>query len=317
MKFKREFEKSVPETLTEEQKIDTEIKEIKEQTVYIDIDKIKPNSKNEYEMSQIEQLSEMIKLAGGIWQNIIVLPERDGFYTITTGERRWRAAKLLQERGLYPEKFEGKVPCTIRQIDDIDLPLDKEMKETFAILVTNQYRTKTDGERMMEMKKWREIIASLRKRGVEYLPSGFQNEGMKIKGTPTRGLIAEQLGVSTGQVSRMESVEKNASPQVLKMLIENQMDLGVAEELVQVDKRKQDTIIRQLEKNRKVGEELVTKADVKEKVAKKLDKISIEKATIEAEFVRIQNNMKNSILLTDIEYKNYQSILKKLEKILC
>ena len=45
---------------------------VRSETVYIDMDRLRPNSKNEYKMSEIEKLSSMIKQAGGIWQNHIV-----------------------------------------------------------------------------------------------------------------------------------------------------------------------------------------------------------------------------------------------------
>ena len=68
-------------------------------TDYIDMDKLQPNEMNHYQTEKIEELAEAIKLAGGILQNIIVKPEdENGMYTITTGERRWRACLLYTSR---------------------------------------------------------------------------------------------------------------------------------------------------------------------------------------------------------------------------
>ena len=40
---------------------------------------------------------------------MIVKPQNeDGYYVLTTGERRWRAACLLRDRGEYPESIRGK-----------------------------------------------------------------------------------------------------------------------------------------------------------------------------------------------------------------
>ena len=122
MKFKREEDRGATQEFVQTGSIADDKEELERngtvtegETVYIDMDKLRPNSNNMYSMSQIEKLGDLIKLSRGILQNIIVLPaDEEGVYTITTGERRWRAARLLRDKGLYPEKFEGKVPCTIR-----------------------------------------------------------------------------------------------------------------------------------------------------------------------------------------------------------
>lgn len=324
MKFKREENKAVLQNLVQTENIvENKSEEFESngtategETVYLDMDKLRPNSKNMYSMSQIEKLGDLIKLSGGILQNIIVLPEdEEGYYTITTGERRWRAARLLREKGLYPEKFEGKVPCTIRSLDDIDLPISKEMKEQFAILTTNQYRDKSDGEKMMEMQEWKKIIAALREAGAEYLPMHLTDgEQVKIKGTPTRELLAGQLGVSTGQIARMETVEKKASPQLLNMLMNDTMDLSAAEEMLRLDESEQDKVIKQLKKKQR--DEKITKAEVKARVENKLDKKQLNRKTVQMELEDIAANMGEAVTLSDSEYKNYKKIIDKLKKIL-
>ena len=197
--------------VAQEEEINTG-QEVKPRTVYIDMDHLRPNKRNEYKMTDIENLSAMIKLSGGILQNLIVRPdEEEGYYIITTGERRWRAARLLRDQGEYPEEFQNTVPCTVSDPEKIDLPLDRDAKEDFSILVTNQYRDKTDGELFMEIQKWKKIIGKLRQAGVEYLPAGYndgEGEELQIKGKKTRDIVAAQLGVSDRQVTRFEGVEK-------------------------------------------------------------------------------------------------------------
>lgn len=323
MKFKREEDKVVLQNVVQTENVVEEKKEqiesnrtVKDgETVYLDMDKLRPNSNNMYSMTQIEKLSDLIKLSGGILQNIIVLPaDEEGYYTITTGERRWRAARLLQEKGLYPEKFEGKVPCTIRSLDDIDLPISKEMKEQFAILITNQYRDKSDGEKMMEMQEWKKIIAALREAGAEYLPMHLTDgEQVKIKGTPTRELLAGQLGVSTGQIARMETVEKKGSPQLLDMLMNDSMDLSAAEEMLRLNEQEQNETLRQLKRKQR---DKITKTEVKAQVEKKLEKKQLDRNTVQAELEKITNNMADTVTLTDSEYKSYTKLVDKLKKIL-
>lgn len=325
MKFKREENKAVEQNLVQTENIVEDKSEefesnetvIEGETVYLDMDKLRPNSKNMYSMSQIEKLSDLIKLSGGILQNIIVLPaDEEGYYTITTGERRWRAANLLREKGLYPEKFEGKVPCTIRGLDDIDLPISKEMKEQFAILTTNQYRDKTDGEKMMEMQEWKKIIEALRLAGAEYMPMHLTDgEQVKIKGTPTRDLLAGQLGVSTGQIARMETVEKKGTPELMDMLMKDTLDLSAAEEMLRLNEQEQNETLRQLQrKQRDTGK--ITKAEVKAQVEKKIEKKQLDRNTVQMELEYITNNMNDTVTLTESEYKNYTKLIDKLKKIL-
>lgn len=323
MKFKREEDKVVLQHVVQTENVVEDKKEqiesnrtVKDgETVYLDMDKLRPNSNNMYSMTQIEKLSDLIKLSGGILQNIIVLPaDEEGYYTITTGERRWRAARLLQEKGLYPEKFEGKVPCTIRGLEDIDLPISKELKEQFAILTTNQYRDKSDGEKMMEMQEWKKIIAALREAGAEYLPMHLTDgEQVKIKGTPTRELLAGQLGVSTGQIARMETVEKKGSPQLLDMLMNDSMDLSAAEEMLRLNEQEQNETLQQLKRKQR---NKITKTEVKAQVEKKLEKKQLDRNTVQAELEKITNNMADTVTLTDSEYKSYTKLVDKLKKIL-
>ena len=216
MKFNREnnYRKQEIEGM---QKINSEVlKEVKHtvdgsknEIVYIDMDKIRPNSRNQYEMTEIEEMAGMIKLAGGILQNLIVKPmDEEGYYVLTTGERRWRGARLLRDRNEYPAIFDNKVPCVIQDPVEIELPLNDEDKENFAILVTNQYRVKTDAILYMEMLQWKRIISNLKKAGVEYLPKEFgSDQEIKLKGKRTRELVAEQMNLSTGQVARFEKIE--------------------------------------------------------------------------------------------------------------
>lgn len=292
----------------------SDIKVNAKDTVYIDMDKLMPNSKNEYKMSDIEKLSGMIKLAGGIWQNLIVKPaDEEGRYIITTGERRWRAACLLKERGEYPQELENKVPCTVKGMDEINLPLSENLKEEFAILVTNQYRRKTDGELLMEMQKWRDIIKELRNSGVESLPSGIDEESeMKIKGTPTRTLVAEQLGISTGQVSRLEKVEKQGSDKLLTMLMEDKMDLAAAEKIIKLEKPEQTKVLEQL----KSDELEAAKTEVHAIVDERAVKVNIGKREVENAFEEIVSGMNDEMELTQERYKKYQKALEQIRKIL-
>ena len=267
MKFNKNFD-NVSEKKPEQEEAKT--------TVYLDMDLLQPNKRNEYQMTEIEQLSAMIKLAGGILQNIIVSPaNEEGHYTITTGERRWRAALLLRDKGEYPETLHNKVPCTIQNPQEIDLPLDDAGKEDFAILVTNQYRSKTDGEKYMEYQKWRNIIKQL-----------------KIKGTSTRELVATQMGVSTGQISRYENIEKRGSEDLIERLMNDELNLSEAEKEIASSKKKNQR--RKQEKQVTINRDIVI-TELREIMSTVTDE---------------------SIIMTEMQYKKYTDAIKQLKKLL-
>ena len=289
----------------------------KNRTVYIDMDHLRPNKRNEYKMTDIENLGAMIKLSGGILQNLIVRPdEEEGYYIITTGERRWRAARLLRDQGEYPEEFHNTVPCTVSDPEKINLPLDREAKEDFSILVTNQYRDKTDGEMFMEIRKWKEIIGKLRRAGVEYLPAGYndgEGEELQIKGKKTRDLVAAQLGVSDRQVTRFEGVEKHGSDKLLDMLMADEMNLSAAETLAKLHKKEQEKIIEQIQKE-KPGN--VTKA-VKEKVGRQEQKVAVQEEEIISDMQELIGlAIGKEILLTETAYKKYKKAVEQISKLL-
>ncbi len=286
-------------------------------TVYIDMDHLRPNKRNEYKMTDIENLSAMIKLSGGILQNLIIRPDDEkGYYIITTGERRWRAARLLRDRGEYPEVFDNKVPCTISDPEEIDLPLDREAKEDFSILVTNQYRDKTDGEMYMEIRKWKEIIGKLRKAGVEYLPARYNDEEgaeLQIKGTKTRELIAAQMGVSDRQITRYESIDKHGSDKLMNMLMADELNLSAAEAVAKLPVEEQDDVLEQIREERPDD---VIKA-VKEKAKKKEKRMSLQKEEVAQDMGAIIELVTGTeISLPVTAYKKYKKAVGQISQLL-
>lgn len=284
-------------------------------TVYIDMRKIQPNERNMYEMSEIEKLADMIKMSGGILQNLIVKPaDENGMYTLTTGERRWRAANYLRERGEYPPEWDNTVPCTVVDPQSVSLPLSDEAKEDFAILVTNQYRNKTDGETYMEIMKWRKIFSELRKQGVEFLASDpeSQKEEVQIKGIKTRKLVADQVGISTGQVSRFEDVEKHGSDKVVEMLMRDDIDLSTAEKLTKLPRQDQEAVVTETGGEK----EAIVKA-VNEKIGRERNKLTLSRVYVEEELMRLIQEMPDEITISPAAKRQYSRAVEQLKSLLC
>jgi ParB family chromosome partitioning protein len=67
--------------------------------IVVDIDAVLPDPANERKaFHNLEGLAESIKATGGIIEppTVVPHPEEEGKYLLTTGERRWRAAKLAE-----------------------------------------------------------------------------------------------------------------------------------------------------------------------------------------------------------------------------
>ena len=78
---------------------------------------VKPNCdqpRKDFDPGQLRELASSIK-AEGLMQPITVRPLGNGTYEIVAGERRWRAHKLLAEKGELPE---GTILCQIKSMDD-------------------------------------------------------------------------------------------------------------------------------------------------------------------------------------------------------
>lgn len=284
-------------------------------TVYIDMRKIQPNERNMYEMSEIEKLADMIKMSGGILQNLIVKPaDENGMYMLTTGERRWRAANYLRERGEYPSELDNMVPCTVVDPQTINLPLSDEAKEDFAILVTNQYRNKTDGETYMEIMKWRKIFSELRKQGVEFLASDPESgtQEVQIKGIKTRKLVADQVGISTGQVSRYEDVEKHGSDRIMEMLMRDDIDLSTAEKLTKLPRQDQEEVVTE-----NGGEKEAIVRAVNEKMNRVQNKLTLSRTYVEEELGRLLQEMPDEITISAAAKRQYSRAVEQLRSLLC
>ncbi len=69
------------------------------------------NPRKLFDVASLEGLAASIR-ADGLLQNLVVRPSRGKSFAIISGERRYRALKLLEERGELPEDF--TVPVEVR-----------------------------------------------------------------------------------------------------------------------------------------------------------------------------------------------------------
>ncbi len=295
------------------------------EVVNIDMDLILPNEKNDFSVDELDELAELIVMAGGILQPLILLPERnaDGMYTLTTGERRWRAAKLLKERGRYPEKYKNTVPCIFRDPKEIELPLTNDTKELFSIMVTNQYRHKKEADQLMEVRNWTRIFQELRDNGEEYIPEQLallagrarygesgDYEPERLTGQKMKALVAAHAGMSEGKVQQINRVDKNASDELMERLLKNDVSFGAAEKVIEMPKEEQDRLLKET-----AGKRLESK-EVEKRIEEIEKKKVISKEQIKSDLEKILERCDKEVEFGSREYKRYLNCLTQLERIL-
>lgn len=173
----------------------------------IPIDKIKPSPKNEYLKTNIEELAASIEQLG-LMHNLVVRELPGGAYEIISGERRYRACRLLYESG---NADYATIPCKV----DASVALIDELKLFHANATA---RVLTDYEKTVQAERIRAILRELK------------DSGYPLKGR-IREIVAGMLDVSPAQVGRMESIAKNLSDDFKRELEHENIGITDAYEL--------------------------------------------------------------------------------------
>lgn len=294
--------------------------------VHIDMDLIVPNKLNEFSMDELQELAELICVSGGIWQPLILKPDRnpDGTYTLTTGERRWRAARIARDNGRYPEELQNTVPCVFKDPKELDLPLSDESKEIFSIMLTNQYRHKNEADQITEVRNWKRIFTELRNAGEKYIPeklavlagrARYDEEGKYIPevltGQKTKELVANHMKISQGKYQQINTLENSASKKLMEKLMKNEVSFSAAEKVLEMPQEEQEDF---LEKTKGTRVEIET---VAEHIEKMEDKVTLTKEQLMEDLgIIIEIFPSSGIEFGSKERKKYLSYMKQLKKIL-
>ena len=172
-----------------------------------------PSEGNFYSIAEIEKLKRDIELAGGVKQNLTVIPLDGGKYKVLAGHRRRRACLELVQEGKPEYEY---VPCGIEPRQQ-----DKEMqeiREELLIITTNSQREKTDWDRVQETKHLHDILRRYKARGGK-LPGRL------------REIIADTLNTSETQIGRMGAIAKNLIPEFQEEMREKRLGISAAYEL--------------------------------------------------------------------------------------
>lgn len=213
---------------------------------YIKRDRIRKNPKNRVSIDGIEELAQDIKMAG-LEQPLVVYPKEDG-YMLLTGERRLTAIDRLIESGDWDPEADY-IPCIERPLDLYQLPLNEDLKERYAILRTNAFNRKlTDADLLVQTEDYQKIVRELKKQGYKEMIIGYDENGDPVKQDitgRTRSVVADMVGVSTGQVSKIENILKNASEGVREAVEDGEMSIAAASKLASYDRDTQEKFINE------------------------------------------------------------------------
>lgn len=172
-----------------------------------------PSEGNFYSIAEIEKLKRDIELAGGVKQNLTVIPLDGGKYKVLAGHRRRRACLELVQEGKPEYEY---LPCGIEPRQQ-----DKEMqeiREELLIITTNSQRDKTDWDRVQEAQHLHDVLRR------------YKARGGKLPGR-VREIIADTLNTSTTQVGRLGAISKNLIPEFGEEMREKRLGISAAYEL--------------------------------------------------------------------------------------
>ncbi len=255
---------------------------------YINIDRIRRNEKNFYEIVDIEALAEDIKL-NGLNHNLVVRKLDNDMYELISGERRYTALSKLVNEG---NKEFNLVPCKVIESNDID-------SEIILIQANAQSRELTEVEKLTQVERLQELYKIKKKNG-EKVPG-------KI-----RDIIANDLKLSPTQVGRYERINNKLIPELKAVIEQGNLTIANASEFSSLSEENQRVILNII--NDKTNMSKQEAIDLKNKL-KKIEEekeLELKKAyeEKELELKRLEEEKKNQVSKLKSENENLK---KKLD----
>lgn len=198
-------------------KLDTEATAIS----FIPRERLLLNEKNFYDTSNTDELADSIAL-NGLIEPIIVRPVRDGSgdYRIISGHRRFLAiCELAKDE---PERW-ARVPAIIRE------PASDVLEELLLIEANRATRVMSSADTMRQAERYRELLAELKKQGVE-IPGRL------------RDAVAEAMQISTSRLARLDVIRKNLSPEWMEAFETGSLSESAAYELARLPQEQQASV---------------------------------------------------------------------------
>ena len=197
---------------------------------YIDINKIHRSEKNFYEIIDIDDLAEDIKI-NGLNHNLVVRPTENGTYELISGERRYTALSKLVNEG---NKQFASIPCKIVELNDLDA-------EIVLIQANAQTRELSESEKLKQVQRLSELYKAKKANGE--------------KVGKIREVIANDLKLSPTQVGRYERINNNLIPELKELLEQGNLSTSNASEFSTLSEESQKGILEILNKNISLSKE--------------------------------------------------------------
>ncbi|MGL4109009.1 ParB/RepB/Spo0J family partition protein [Clostridium sp. LP20] len=197
---------------------------------YIDINKIQRSEKNFYEIIDIDDLSEDIRI-NGLNHNLVVRPTKNGTYEIISGERRFTALTRLVTEG--NTQFIN-VPCKVISLNDVDA-------EIVLIQANAQTRELSENEKLKQVERLSELYKAKKANGEKI---------GKI-----RDVISNDLKLSPTQVGRYERINNKLIPELKELLEQGNLSTANASEFSTLSEESQKGILSIIKNNIPISKE--------------------------------------------------------------
>ena len=261
---------------------------------YIDINKIHRSEKNFYEIIDIDDLAEDIKI-NGLNHNLVVRPTENGTYELISGERRYTALSKLVNEG---NKQFASIPCKIVELNDLDA-------EIVLIQANAQTRELSEAEKLKQVQRLSELYKAKKANGE--------------KVGKIREVIANDLKLSPTQVGRYERINNNLIPELKELLEQGNLSTSNASEFSTLSEESQKGILEILNKNISLSKEeaISLKQELKRVELQKEEEIKTKNSLIrynsELKTKLDKANTDKSEIISEIEGQLRVDVKKELD----
>lgn len=283
--------------------------------MYIPRAEIYKNPKNEYSISDIENLADLIYVMG-LREPLGVKPEGSG-YKLIEGERRLTAIDKLISDG----KWEGDIPCIIREKElkvNLDILSDEE-KEILEIAGTNAGQRKySEADYLFEVEKLEPIYKKLKASGIgefTYESDTGEKITQSLTGKKSRELLAERLNVSPAQVGKISKVANSGTEELKEAVKDGTANIAVAAEIAAMEKEDQKRLIEQ---HQKENGKAISKKDVEAfKNGKSLESNTYTYILDDKEFMKLTKKIRKLLKSEPktMGQEEYMDVLKKIRSL--
>ena len=247
--------------------------------VMVHYSRLIPSESNNYSVDNIRELANMIKLSGGVKQNLLARKKTPEEYELIAGHRRRLAVKyLVEEEGL--EEF-AMLPVHVEKSGDI-------LSEIDLILTNCGARERSDWEKMMEVTRLAELMKAMQtgtEEEQERFRQLFRRDPGMTGGRELRKLIADTLGLSETKVANLNHINSSLAPELKERFEGGEIGVSVANEAAGLPAEKQQELAKKPEIRladvKAEKKKTVSESDTEEQIPGQTELLDIPEANLE------------------------------------